>query len=340
MRPRSTAIVFVLATALLAPSSVEAPAATQTAKKAAWGFAADIHLMRDLGVGTFEIQVLWPDVASTRPANPTDPHDPAYHWPLSVVEAIDAAHANNMRVAIQLYGAPGWANGGRGTQWLPLNLRDFSDFAIATARRFPGVRLWMIWGEPSRPETLQPQRNAAQRYSQLLDGTYGALKGVSSSNLVIGGVTTPWSRPLRFIRNMRLPNRRRPRLDMYGHNPFTPRTPNLRARASPRDAADFSDLGRLASTVDRSLGSRRRRIRLFLSEWSVATDRSDSEFNYFVTRAVQARFISAALKIVRGWSRIYTLGWVHLYDVPGVTNGGLVDARGQPKPGYFAFRAG
>ena len=51
--------------------------------------------------------------------------------------------------------------------------------------------------------------------------------------------------------------------------------------------------------------------------------------------------IRAAWGIVHRWPRIYALGWVHLYDdPPGGSAGGLLDAQGQKKPGYFAFRDG
>jgi hypothetical protein len=64
----------------------------------------------------------------------------------------------------------------------------------------------------------------------MLDASYGALKRANRHNIVIGGDT--WTggeiSPLNFIRAMRLPNGRRPRMDLYGHNPFTARSPNLR----------------------------------------------------------------------------------------------------------------
>ena len=39
-------------------------------------------------------------------------------------------------------------------------------------------------------------------------------------------------------------------------------------------------------------------------------------------------------------SRIYALGWIHLHDDPPATAGGLLDAHGNEKPGYFAWRNG
>ena len=54
-----------------------------------------------------------------------------------------------------------------------------------------------------------------------------------------------------------------------------------------------------------------------------------------------AQWIADAWQIVRNSRFIYALGWIHLTDdPPGGTNGGLFYANGQPKPGYYAFKAG
>ena len=84
-----------------------------------------------------------------------------------------------------------------------------------------------------------------------------------------------------WIENLRLPNGRPPRLDLYGHNPFTSRDPNLANPPSPAGGVDFSDLRRLAGWIDRYLGRGRPQIKLFLSEWTIPTA-VDDEFNFFV----------------------------------------------------------
>jgi hypothetical protein len=57
---------------------------------------------------------------------------------------------------------------------------------------------------------------------------------------------------------------------------------------------------------------------------------------------VQAQWIRDAWRIVRRSCFIYALGWIHLYDDPPGkgSSGGLLDSRGRPKPGYYAFRNG
>ena len=152
----------------------------------------------------------------------------------------------------------------------------------------------------------------------MLDATYGALKRVNRRNLVIGGNT--WTggevTPLNFIRAMRLPSGRRPRMDLYGHNPFTARAPRLSEDPLRYGFADFSDLDTLAGWLDRYgyRDRRGRRLRLFLSEFVIQTDHGSYEFNYYVDRRTQAGWLARALRITRRWRRIYTLGYLGLYD--------------------------
>jgi hypothetical protein len=352
-------VVLVLATGAVA-SWVVPSSAGAAAVKAMWGPAvvdgvSQFPIYRDLGVKIYEASLNWNAIAARRPRQARDPLDPAYVWPADVDAAVAEAQANGIRVALQLVNAPRWANGGRPPMWAPRRPSDFADFAAAAARRYPGVHLWMIWGEPSRRPDFQPltpapafarlnasQKAAPHRYARLLDAAYGTLKRASGKNLVIGGMTYTSGdiSTEQWITNLRLPNGKPPRLDLYGHNPFSFRAPNLANPPSPGQQIDFSDLRRLAGVVDRNLGRpSNRHPRLFLSEWTIPT-LVDTEFNYFTTPEVQAQWITAGLGIARHWSRIYAVGWIHLYDDPPVTGGGLIGADGTKKPGYYAWRAG
>jgi hypothetical protein len=295
-------------------------------------------------------------VAPTRPRLARDPNDPVYRWPPDVADAIAQARRYRMRVMIMIIGAPPWANGNHPSNWAPRKPADYADFASAASRRYPGVHLWMVWGEPSRIDNFVPmtpapplasrlnarQAAAPGRYARILDAAYDALKRVSRANLVIGGntYTTGDIRTGQWLRYMRLPNGKPPRLDLYGHNPFSFRRPNLANPPGAEATIDFSDLARLGTLVDRNLRrSPGQRFRLFLAEWTIPTG-PDGEFNFYTDPRTQADWIRAAFRIVRHWSRIYALGWINLYDRPPVTRGGLLDDQGSRKPGYDAFRAG
>ena len=136
------------------------------------------------------------------------------------------------------------------------------------------------------------------------------MKSVSRSNLVIGGMTytTGNISPQLWIENLRLPGGNPPRLDMYGHNPFSFRAPNLSNPPSPDQQIDFSDLGRLSKLVDRYLGRPGNPDpKLFISEWTVPT-KIDLEFNFYVEPLLQAQWITDGLRIASSWSRIYAVG--------------------------------
>jgi len=361
MRVRVLALPVV---AIVALAWAASPALGRwSGQKAIWGPVtvggrSEFPVYRTLGVGIFEMDLNWASVAPTAPLNSSDPRDPAYQWPADIDYAIQQAARYHMRVMLQAIGTPSWANGGKAWNYPPVSVGAFAEFLTAAARRYPTVHLWMIWGEPDRKANfaldqhvwasarrLTPAQAVAPHvYAQLLDASYAALKRVSKRNLVIGGDTYTWGTiPVRlWIENLRLPDGRPPRMDLFGHNPFSYRDPNLSNPPSPGAAFDFSDLGRLSRLVDTYLARPGHVIKLFLSEWTIPTSKFDDEFNFYVTPATQARWITDAWRIVRSSSFIYALGWIHLRDDPPRrgSSGGLLDYRGRPKPGFYAFKNG
>jgi hypothetical protein len=359
--------VVSLIVALVAILALAAPAeAAPSSKKAIWGptrvdGVSQFPIYQDLGVGIYQLGLNWSDIAAQRPQNPTDPADPAYDWPEYADFALSEAPRYGMQVSLMVSFAPSWANGGKSKNWAPKRRQYYADFMTAAARRYPQVKLWMVWGEPSRRSQFMPLARDVKRtkrltraqargpriYARILDAAYAALKGVDPANVVIGGntFTTGDISPYKFIRAMKLPNGKPPRLDLYGHNPFTARKPNLRKPPLRDGFADFSDLDTLAGWVDRAYRPLRKRPRLFLSEFFLPTDHQNHEFNFYVSQQTQASWLKAALRIARRTRRIYTLGWFSLYDDPprpggDEVNRGLIDIRGRRKPAYYAYRDG
>lgn len=363
-RLRRTATAFLaLAGAVLVSAAGAAPALAL--QKGFWGptelnGVSQFPVYEKLGVTLFQTSMSWAAVAPTRPADPTDPADPAYQWPASMDGIIREAASHRMTVLIALLSSPPWANGGRSAEYAPTNPADFAAFARAAARRYPAVRRWLIWGEPTRSAQFKPlieqplgalsltpeQAKTPRRYARILDAAYGQLKAERKSNLVIGGnsYTTGEIRPIEWVHHMKLPDGRPPRMDLYGHNPFSFRSPSLRNPPSDQHLVDFSDLGRFDRQIQRDLQRKGlRRIRLFLSEFTIPTA-PDNEFNYFVEPKVAASWITKAFRIARKL-KADGLGWIHLRDDPTVPNGttissGLLTYEGGRKPGFYAFMRG
>ena len=158
--PRSRLSGLVACALVLLVPSTEALARADR-KKAIWGpvevnGVSQFPIYRNLGAKVYEIGLRWDSVAPNRPADPTNPADPAYRWPAELDQAVQAAGQAGMRVSIALVGAPGWANGGNTSEYAPIDPADFAAFAQAAAKRYPTVHLWQIWDEASRSEIFKP----------------------------------------------------------------------------------------------------------------------------------------------------------------------------------------
>lgn len=340
-----------------------------TRKKAMWGpveynGASQFPVYAELGVGIWQVTVPWHEVAPTRPENPRDPADPAYLWPQHVTTAVEEGRRHGIEVMVLLIGAPRWANGDKPWRYAPRRPADFADFAEAADRRWPDVRHWMIWSEPTKAQNFQPlapdngkplrvevKLRGPRLYARILDAAYGRLKRRSRSNLVIGGntYTVGAVAPRRFIDALELPSGRPPRMDLWGHNPFSLREPDLSRPPLGNGYADFSDLDTLLRWLDRAMRRAtlrsQRRLRIYMSEYSLPTDHANHELNFWVTRETQADWLTKALRITRRHPRLYTFGYLGLYDDPPRRGGdqvdrGLIQLDGTRKPGFAAFRDG
>lgn len=362
--PRLALLLLLLVA--LAPSAFAAPAQAG-GLKAIWGpsalapgvnycpsasreFCSAFPLYRRLGVDVFQYQLHWDQAAPTRPSRPRDPGDPAYDWgDLDRVAA--EARAHGIRLALLVQRTPRWANGGRAPIWAPRGrggARAFADFLVAASRRLPSVRMWMIWGEPPRRENFLPMREGSPRgpqtYARLLDAAYGALKRVRRRNVVIGGMTLNGGtvKTPNFLRWMKLPNGRPPRMDLFGHNPFDGRFPRLADGPIGRFRG-FNDIDTLHREVRYHYRRGRRKVpRLWLSEWTVISGKPSRVFaNFYVSARAQARWLGAAYRIAGRTPYVAGLGWFSLLDepaAPGSANWGLLRADGTPKPAYRAYR--
>jgi len=333
-----------------------------------------IPTYQELGVEVFQYQLQWNRIAPTRPSNPRNPNDPAYHWSNEYQFAVEQGQAAGIEMMFMIKGSPPWANGGRSSKWAP-NPADFADFAVAAARKFPSVHLWEIWGETNRAFGFLPQgEEGPRRYALLLDASYGALKGVSAANIVIGGMSlgggpdvsrVPW-----WLKRLKLPGGKPPRMDWFGHNGFQASYPRLRKKPY-KQFRGLSDVRLLWKEVKRIYQKRvkvkrckrvgprrvkrcRRRTRLrfirkqgrpkklWLSEWSIQSDHPSFVFSTYVSRAEQAAWLQAAYAALRPLPFVQGLGWYQLSDYPASADNptwGLMTYEGQRKPAFNAYKS-
>src|SRR4051812_33520767 len=116
LRSRLLVLVLVLLACLpaaLAPAAAGARA--PSVKKGIWGppTAKAFAIYHRLGSGVYITSVRWSSVARSRPHDARDPHDQAYDWPSGLSDAARLARQRHVKVAVQITGAPRWANGGK-----------------------------------------------------------------------------------------------------------------------------------------------------------------------------------------------------------------------------------
>lgn len=209
------------------------------------------HFLMDQarGVGADYVREVlsWNRIALNKPADPTDPNDPAYDFRKLDLIVRDAS-ARGMQVLFTIHAAPQWAEG----ETLPSSpppAEDnggyrpdpaaLADFATALATRYSGsftpapspaapvptplprVSLVEPWNEPNLTGFLSPQWDGTQPYSidlyrRLLNAVYHAYKAVQPDSTVIAGSTAPYGEtrpsrhiaPLMFLRELLCLNRK------------------------------------------------------------------------------------------------------------------------------------
>jgi hypothetical protein len=324
-------------------------------------------IYKQLGADNYQFQLPWDSVALSKPANPRDPNDPAYKWPAFADYDVQQAGALGISLAVLVQRTPSWANGGQSSSVAPTNPQDYADFLFAASRRYPSITRWEIWGEPSYGINFQPMPPNSpvgpRLYATLLDAAYAALKQANPANLVIGGMTLngggPVSTPdfVRWLRVGKGKKARPPRMDLWGHNPFEARFPNIKKKPIGKFRG-LDDVDTLYREIQRAYGvgtngkgkkasAARKGLKppkLWLSEWTILSEQSPNLFGGFhVTPAQQAAYITAAYRMVRKLKYVKALGWFRLDDEPD--NGhigaawGLLTPDGTRKPSFDAYAA-
>ena len=337
-------------------------------------------LMRTLRTQVVRVNLYWGSgagrtgtglgVAKRRPAKPLDPNDKAYDWTL-YDRTVQLAKRYRMKVVFAVYGTPGWANRGRGSNVPPTKIADLRNFTYAAAKRYsgtfrpggtdrsyaaplPAVRYWLAWNEPNNPVFLRKQyRKVGRRwvvqsavdYAKICNAIYSGVKTTLLRNEKVGcGVTAPRGNnaprssrpsvsPMAFLRAAKRAGMKR--FDAYAHHPYYGKpseSPTTRPKA--KTAVGLGNINDLIKELTRLYGKKR----MWITEYGYQTRPPDRLFG--VSYAKQAAYLRQAYGIARKNPRVDMMLWFLLRDqrALGGWQSGLLTLSGKRKPAFNAFR--
>ena len=187
----------------------------------------------DANVSLLRIGINWSFVADTRPANPTNPNDPAYNW-VAIDRIVREASARGFEVMFLMNTAPRWAegpnrpSGEQAGSWKPDPVA-FGRFGQAVATRYSGgypdpeggnlprVRYYETFNEPNLDFWISPQYSGGKNlgpelYRDLSNAFAQSVKSVNVDNQIVGPALAPFggitgekktrTRPLKFMRDL------------------------------------------------------------------------------------------------------------------------------------------
>jgi hypothetical protein len=337
-------------------------------------------LMRTLRTQVVRVNLYWGSsagrtgsglgVAKRRPAKPLDPNDRAYNWSL-YDRTVQLAQRYRMRVVFAIYGTPGWANRGKGSNVPPTKVADLRNFAYAAARRYsgtfrpagtdrsyaaplPAVRFWLAWNEPNNPVFLRKQYRkvrgrwviqSAADYAKICNAVYSGVKTtLIRREKVVCGVTAPRGNnaprssrpsvsPMAFLRAAKRAGMKR--FDAYAHHPYYGKpSESPRTRPKAKTAVGLGNINDLIKELTRLYGKKR----VWITEYGYQTRPPDRLFG--VSYAKQAAYLRQAYGIARKNPRVDMMLWFLLRDqrALGGWQSGLLTLGGKRKPAFKAFQ--
>jgi hypothetical protein len=310
--------------------------------------------------GIVRTTVYWSRIAEDRPANASNPFDPAYRFD-DLDEFVRNAGLHGMEVMLTIWGTPAWANKGKGQNYAPTNAADFQNFARAVAARYSGrypgypfVRYYTVWNESNLGQFLSPQYDAKGKaigpaiYARIYRAAYAGIKAGNARALVGIGETSARGRD-RFLgragtqetespgKFAELLSKQRPvlKFDAWSHHPY-PTSPSQRPTATVRwPNVTLSQLPRFEQRLDSWF--HRQAVPIWITEYGYETKPGEP---HGVTLAQQATYIRQVLNIAANDPRVKMFIWFILRDDPTSTwQSGLLNRDGSRKPAFATFAA-
>ena len=316
---------------------------------------ARLDLLAATGTRVTRIDILWSDVAPTRPRDATDPADPAYRWG-RYAAIVKGLAARGIVPIISFYKAPRWAARLPRDDSAP-RTAEGAQFAGAIARRYSGsfpdpeggtlplVRRIEVWNEPNIAQFWYPQcrrqggryvLDSARAYAALLTASYREIRRASPQAIVVGGVSGPVGDSVCQAADSSVGTldfaevlvRERAPLDAWSQHLYPIGSP-LQAYFVP----SWSTMPRLTRLVDKL----RRGAPIYVTETGYHTS-YNRYHRYFVSEAQQAAWVDETFQAASRYPRVEVAVWFNLQDNPFWT-GGLLHADGSRKPAYDRFGA-
>ena len=303
-------------------------------------------ILRQMNTRLLRMNLRWggPNgVAVHKPANPSDPEDPAYDW-RAYDRAVVRARQAGVESMFAIVGTPSWANDGQSWNVAPRSAIDLRRFSVAAARRYdgtsrdedgnliPAVRLWIAWNEPNNPVFLKPQYvrrsngwvvQSARDYARICNAVVRGIKSIQPSAKVACGATAPRGNnnptsarpsvaPIAFLRAMKAAGASG--FDAFAHHPYyggrleTPLTPPPVVQGQPPTAVTLGNFDVLVTELTRQYGY----MRIWVTEYGYQTNPPDKVFG--VTWLDQARYMTEAYEKLRRSARVDIFIWFLLRD--------------------------
>jgi polysaccharide biosynthesis protein PslG len=300
-----------------------------------------------IGLGWMRFDISWSDVQPTTSTS--------YQWG-NLDRVVAAANARHIRLLPVIGYTPKWArpsNCQDSNKCAPANVEQFAIFVRAAALRYgsQGIREWEIWNEPNLVGFWKPQPDVA-RYAALLKAASTAIKSAVPGAFIITGGTGPTAttngdiNPVEFLQDLYFQGAQG-HFDAVGFHPYSfPAMPSY--YQSWNAWSQMSQTNPSLRSVMALAGDSVKPI--WMTEYGAPTggpgifeqSTTDTKFAgspHKVTEDVQAKMLSDAVRLAKGYSWAGPLFWYSYQDI-GTTQDtaenffGLIRYDGVEKPAY------
>ena len=315
-----------------------------------------LELIGDTGVTTARVDLFWKDIAPERPADATDPSDPAYDW--TRADLIMRGFADlGITPIVSAYNTPVWASDLPAPDPLPAVITNtpdpeaFGEFMQAVATRYsgdhtpdgadaplPAVRHFEIWNEPNlsgflTPQVVDGERVSLDNYAAMVEEATPAIRRGNPDATVIVGVAGPRSSSsdtgtgaLAWMQGL---IEREVDITAYSQHIYPASAPTTETDVVP----SWATVDRLLEILDTAGPD----IPLYITEAGYTTATTPYR-DTKVTDDQQARYLEEIFELPQLRNpRVKTVVWFNLQDNANWP-AGLIREDGSQKPSYARFR--